>query len=148
MSDVRIAGQLGVTNKTVPKALREAGTAVASGPVQLPLDESPALPDEHEPDQSIVDSGPVAQANGSARIGHGSFWCRYAGAVLLNAFTERVGAGDVFAAAGTPRAGLRFDDVSVLSAVSTVFALGFGSMEQAKHPDRAQVGPVVGIAKA
>jgi hypothetical protein len=39
----------------------------------------------------------------------------------------------------------RFDDVAMLSAVSTVFALGFASLEQAKHPDRAQVGPVAGI---
>jgi hypothetical protein len=42
--------------------------------------------------------------------------------------------------------GRRFDDVAMLGAVSTVFALGFSCLEQAKHPDRAQVGPLAGIA--
>src|SRR5262249_37446332 len=60
--------------------------------------------------------------------------------------TDRVGASDVFAAVGAPGAGRRrYDDVAVLTAMVTVFALGFASLEQAKHPDRAQVGPAAGI---
>ncbi len=95
---------------------------------------------------SPVVAGSAAVAGvGSARIGEGRFGSRYAGAMLLHAFGARVGAEQVFAAAGTSVAGRRFDDVAVLSAVSAVFALGFASMEQAKHPDRAQVGPLAGI---
>jgi Transposase protein len=81
----------------------------------------------------------------TARVAEGSFASRYAGAMLLHAFTDRVGATDVFASAATAVAGRRFDDLAVLTGVSTVFALGFACLEQAKHPDRAQVGPVVGI---
>jgi Transposase DDE domain len=94
---------------------------------------------------------PVVEA-GTARIGVGRFDTRYAGAALLYAFTDRVAATDVFAQAigAAPRAvaalrSRRFDDVAVLTAVTTVFGLGFASLEQAKHPDRAQVGPVAGI---
>jgi hypothetical protein len=65
--------------------------------------------------------------------------------MLAHAFGARVGAEQVFASAGTPRPGRRFEDVAVLSAVSAVFALGFASMEQAKHPDRAQVSPLAGL---
>ncbi|MDT5027398.1 MAG: hypothetical protein QOE61_3824 [Micromonosporaceae bacterium] len=65
--------------------------------------------------------------------------------MLLHGFTDRVDATSVFASAGTAGAGRRFDDVAVLTAVTTVFALGFASMEQAKYPDRAQVGPLAGI---
>jgi hypothetical protein len=67
--------------------------------------------------------------------------------MLLHAFTDRVGAADVFAQAtgAGSRPGLRFDDLAVLTATSIAFGLGFASLEQAKHPDRAQVGPVAGI---
>jgi transposase-like protein len=89
-----------------------------------------------------------ASTLGAARIGTGSFSTRYAGAALLHAFADRVDAAGIFAAAlgaGGDRAGLRFDDLAVLSATSVVFGLGFASLEQAKHPDRSQVGPVAGI---
>jgi hypothetical protein len=65
--------------------------------------------------------------------------------MLLHAFGARVGAGQVFASAGTPRSGQRFDDVAVLTATSVVFALGFAWVEQAKYPDRAHLGPLAGI---
>jgi hypothetical protein len=84
-------------------------------------------------------------AAGSARITAGCYRSRYAGATLLHAFGDRVRATDVFASVGTPASGQRFDDIAVLTATSTVFALGFASLEQAKHPDRTQVGPTVGI---
>ena len=87
----------------------------------------------------------AAATTAAGRIGVGTFFSRYAGAMLLHAFTDRVGAGEVFASAATSAPGLRFDDVAVLTATSTVFALGFASMEQAKYPDRAQVGPLAGI---
>src|SRR5262249_27462365 len=98
-------------------------------------------------------SGSVAGSpqvgGGSARIGTGEFGSRYAGAMLLHAFTDRVHAEQVFTQATTRQApdagGVRFDDLAVLTATSLVFGLGFASMEQAKHPDRAQVGPLAGI---
>jgi transposase len=180
VSDVRIAGRLRVTDKTVARALGQ-DTIEAAVQDELGLDAEPepetmpepepepepgAEPDaepepEPEPDAEpesepghgagagagcggAVEAGGLA-GGGSARIGVGRFGSRYAGAMLLHAFGDRVGAEGVFASAGTPMPGRRFDDVAVLSAVSVVFALGFACMEQAKHPDRAQVGPLAGV---
>jgi transposase len=136
LSNVEIGRRLGVHNSTISRALRDAGTPAAADatvPDQLPFNHKPEPEPEPEP-------------AGSARIGTGVFSCRYAGAMLLHAFGERVAAGEVFASAATDAAHpRRFDDLAVLTAVSTVFALGFACLEQAKHPDRGQVGPAVGI---
>ena len=111
-------------------------------PEPEPVPVSDVVPASVSGGESGVESG----AGGLARIGEGRFGSRYAGAMLLHAFGARVGAGGVFAsAAGTPVAGQRFDDVAVLTATSVVFGLGFACMEQAKYPDRAQVGPLAGI---
>ena len=58
---------------------------------------------------------------------------------------ETVLAAAAIGATGKARAGQRFDDLAVLTGTCVAFALGFASLEQAKHPDRAQVGPVAGI---
>jgi transposase len=119
------------------------------------------------PSESIVDSGvrtgpegsvrPVAggaeqtaeEAMGAARIGTGVFTTRYAGSTLLYPFLSLLDTETALSAAlganGGDRTGLRFDDLAVLTSTSMVFGLGFASLEQAKHPDRAQVGPVAGI---
>jgi hypothetical protein len=124
-----------------------------------PADAPPPAEGSTVTDEPVVDSGgmrsrarsaaPVGVAGGSARIRVGRFTCRYAGAALLHAFTDRVDATRVFAGAvGAVTGGRvrrRFDDVAVLSAMYTVFGLGFASVEQAKHPDRAQVGALAGI---
>jgi hypothetical protein len=75
---------------------------------------------------------------------------RYAGATLLYPFLSLVEAEHVLAAAAvgarpTSRAALRYDDLAVLTGTCVAFGLGFASVEQAKLPDRAQVGAVVGI---
>lgn len=169
MSNVDIGRRLGVHNSTVSRALsaRAAATAEqAQDPPRLDLgaegdndmsgpptsarcQAAPATPPalQQSTDSDVV---PAASAVDSARIATGSFESRYAGSALLHAFTDRVGAGDVFAraAGGIPPAPAgrpRYDDTAVLAATSMVFALGFASLEQAKHPDRAQVGPVAGI---
>jgi hypothetical protein len=163
MSDVQIARRLGVTDKTVARVLREVDglrpVVAAQDELDVPVGGETVVREATQPDGvggNVAEPGadfvakPEAVAgtgelDGSARIGVGRFDSRYAGAMLLNAFTSRVGASDVFAAAGGTGAGRRFDDVAILTGVSTVFALGFASMEQAKHPDRAQVGPLAGI---
>jgi hypothetical protein len=162
VSDTRIARRLKVTDKTVARALGQDTPPPAAVQDELGLDteavpETMAVPEMAVPEtmaepesQAGAESGGVREAaglvsGGSARIGEGQFASRYAGAMLLHAFGARVGAEQVFASTGTPVPGRRFDDVAVLSAVSAVFALGFASMEQAKHPDRAQVGPLAGV---
>jgi hypothetical protein len=151
LSDAEIARRLGVFHKTGARAAA-GGDAVVEAQSGLDL-EAAGLMEAPEPAGSsdVDDAGRPAVAGVTARITTGRFDSRYAGAMLLHAFTDRVGATDLFAeAVGVVSPALvgrsrRFDDIAVLSATSTVFALGFASLEQAKHPDRAQVGPVAGI---
>ena len=175
LSNVDIGQRLGVHNSTVSRALsamrtpsegddetgqEELDVTVTADPAPSDVGTPDATASDVEPSNAEVgeDVGgsdtvapaaptpaPAAAAAAARRIGVGRFFSRYAGATLLHAFTDRVGAGDLFASAATSVVGLRFDDVAVLSAVSSVFALGFASMEQAKYPDRAQVGPLAGI---
>lgn len=168
MSDTQIARRLGVTDKTVARALREVDTLSADELITADqLDFSPEPEPEPEPKpepeaeaEARLGAQPVVSGNepagaddpavpppASARIGQGVFHSRYAGAGLLHAFTTLVGASDVFAQAARslPVVDYRFDATAILTGVSTVFALGFANLEQAKHPDRAQVGPVAGI---
>jgi transposase len=150
LSDAEIARRLGVSDKTAARVLAEPD-ATSATPAQPELELTPEP--EVQPEAAGVLARPAALgegmagpgAGGGSRIAAGRFASRYAGAMLLHAFTDLVDAGDVFASAAAPLPGHRFDDVALLAGVSTVFALGFASLEQAKHPDRAQVGPVVGI---
>ncbi len=164
LSNVEIGRRLGVHNSTVSRALTEQGDAAESSadtsttvqdPLDIDADVVAAAPSdtEHEPTHpthasnptGVVEAPQVPLPRASARITHGTFCSRYAGVMLLHAFTDRVAATAVFSSVATPVPGHRFDDVALLTAVSTVFALGFSSIEQAKHPDRAQVGPTAGI---
>jgi transposase len=165
LSNVEIGRRLGVHNSTISRALASrARTEVQPSWQDVELDlpaSGPAVgagaghPDVlAEADrESTVDRAARAEeaavAGGAARIGTGSVSTRYAGATLLYPFFSLAGAEAVLAAAVGPRptggAGVRFDDLAVLTATSVCFGLGFASLEQAKHPDRAQVGPVAGI---
>ena len=86
---------------------------------------------------------------GGPRITGGVFWSRYAGAMLLHAFTARAGAGQVLesaAGAGRGAGGYRFADVALLSVTSMCFALGAATTEQVKHLTAACAGPLAGLA--
>jgi hypothetical protein len=79
----------------------------------------------------------------------GTVRSRYAGAMLLHAFSARAGASRLLAAAAgqaeaTP--GARYGDVALLSAVSTCFALGAATIEQFKHLATEAAGPLAGLA--
>ena len=83
-----------------------------------------------------------------ARITEGVFASRYAGAMLLHAFTSRADAATVLAAAAGADGGggRRFADVALLSATSICFALGAATIEQVKHLTAACAGPLAGLA--
>ena len=86
---------------------------------------------------------------GGPEITGGVFWSRYAGAMLLHAFTARAGAGQMLesaAAAGRDAGGYRFADVALLSAASMCFALGAATTEQVKHLTASCAGPLAGLA--
>ena len=135
-----IADRLGVAQSAISELLARLGPA----PVQEVLPEPDTEPDTgpaQETTTEPVDTEPVA---GSARIGAGTFACRYAGAVLLHAYLDRVGAQAVF---GTLTGGpaRRFDDLAVLSTATLGFALGIDTIEGAKHLRRAEAGPALGL---
>ena len=89
---------------------------------------------------TVREEGPAALA----RIGEGAVFSRYAGAMLLHAFLDRVGAEAIFATlAGAPAR--RYDDLAVLTTATLGFALGAGTMEGFKHLRRVELGPAAGI---
>ncbi len=157
--EAEIARRLNVAHKTITRAVGGVEVAtqeeidLASGAEGSDVPTGAAEPgtrvDAARANESTVDESVTGGYEGAAaRIRTGSFSTRYAGASLLYPFFSLADAEAVLAAAAVgarPTAGLRFDDLAVLTATSVCFGLGFASLEQAKHPERAQVGPVAGI---
>lgn len=136
-----IADRLGVAQSGISGLLARPGPA----PVQPELPE----PAEETAEETAAQTGPEPAGDrsvvaGSARIGTGTFPCRYAGVMLAHAYLHRVGAQDIF---GTLTGGpaRRYDDLAILSTATMAFALGTGTVEGAKHLARDQAGPVVGL---
>jgi transcriptional regulator with XRE-family HTH domain len=92
---------------------------------------------------------PAGSVVGSSRLELATVDSRYAGAMMLHAFFDRVGAHTVFAGlSGADPVSARsrqFDDVALLTATSVAFALGVGSVEATKHLIRDQIGPLAGL---
>ena len=124
----------------------------------------PALVDPVDAEPDPVDADPVVVwpvvvgpenrpvGAGSSRLVEATVDSRYAGAMLLHGFFDRVGAQAVFAPLtgtntenGTTAAGRRCDAVALLTATTVAFALGVGSVEATKHLIREQVGPLAGV---
>jgi hypothetical protein len=86
------------------------------------------VPDDVAPVNVVPAGWPFAPAPGSARISTGSHSCRYAGAMLLHAYLDRVGAAGVFATlTGGPAR--RYHDLAVLTFATLAFALGVDTVE-------------------
>ena len=163
LSDVAIGERLGVADTTVARALRAhpapAGPATeppAQEELDLQAQPPPAeAPPAQPPAQVQAQVLPEQVGGGSGRVGQGRFFSRYAGAMLLHAFTDRVNATAVLAGAATATAGgggtversARFDDVALLAATSLVFGLGAATIEQVKHLTAAEAGPLCGLGR-
>jgi len=78
------------------------------------------------------------------RIEQGVFSSRFAGAMLVHAYTHLIGAETLFAkaVAAAPAASM-YDDVGVLTAAETVFGLRTSMEEFSRLPAR-QAGPLIG----
>ena len=114
------------------------GTATPPPPRRTPSRASRSAAEEAPGIDPIV--------GGGARIGEGSFTSRYAGAMLLHAFLDRVGAAGVLVAGVRPRSrGAAIDDLGLLTATCLSFALGTATVEAGKHLVRAQLGPLAGL---
>lgn len=127
----------------------QAGTGVVVGSEQS----EPVVPESADvPAERVVtghEDAPAGPVVGSARLGQSIVDSRYAGAMLLHAFFDRVRAQAVFAPLGgagpVSARSRRCDDVALLIATTVAFALGVGSVEATKHLIRDQVGPLAGL---
>ena len=122
--------------------------AAGAGPAEAGIAERGAEPWAAGPAREPVPvPGPVPP--GLARAGAGVLASRYAGAMLLHAFFDRIGAGDVLASAAPAGQGpgQRYDDLALLTVTSLAFALGAGSAEGTKHLIASQAGPLAGIGR-
>jgi hypothetical protein len=82
------------------------------------------------------------------RIETGTVACRYAGAMLVHAFADRIGARGLLAAgtgASAAGAGAPADDLGILVCTQMSFTLGALTLEQAKHLAAADAGALAGL---
>jgi hypothetical protein len=174
LSDVLIGQRLGVADTTVARALRDH-PAPAAPQATLDLESEPepdAEPDaEPEADagtmpgvegdlisESLGENRSTADpgCRGSAWIGDGVLFSRYAGAMLVHAFSDRLDTGAILSGAvastpagpgssAEPGGRLRFDDIALLTATSMAFGLGAATIEQVKHLSAREAGPLCGL---
>jgi hypothetical protein len=160
--------EAGVTGQEIARRLQVSDTMISRlvggrrmpEPVQEELSDIDVVLDPEQPEpvvpeppaEPVVAEGedaPGGPVVGSSWLGQVTVDSRYAGAMLLHAFFDRVGAQAVFA----PLAGAgpvscrsrRCDDVALLTATTVAFALGVGSVEATKHLVRDQIGPLAGL---
>ena len=151
-----IADRLGVAQSVISELLARLGPApvqqmlpepddTAPSEPSEPSEATPAEPADIEPADIEAAGAPASPFAGSARIQDGTRSCRYAGAMLLYPYLERVGAETIFATlAGGPAR--RYGDLGVLTTATLGFALGAGTVEGTKHLRRAEAGAAVGLA--
>jgi hypothetical protein len=90
----------------------------------------------------------------ATRIESGTVACRYAGAMLVHAFADRIGAGGLLragtgaSAAGTgSAAGAGAGDLGILVCTQMSFTLGALTLEQARHLTAADAGALAGLTR-
>ncbi|MEV8183411.1 putative transposase [Specibacter sp. NPDC078692] len=143
-----IAARLGVARSVISELVARNGvitpqeeliTVVAAGEAgegSVPVETPGGVPG------SAPDAAPAAAL---ARIGEGEHVSRYAGAMLLHPFLDRVGTEAIFASLAGALA-RRYDNLAVLTTATLGFALGAGTVEGFKHLRRTELGPVAGIS--
>ena len=150
-----ISERLGVARSVIsdllarvgPAPVQESLPATSNAESESESESTVAEPDDTETTETETETQatPVVSFTGSARIGTGSYRCRYAGAMLLYPYLHRVGAQAIFAAlTGGPAR--RYGDLSVLTSATLGFALGAGTVEGTKHLRRADAGAAVALA--
>ncbi len=104
-------------------------------------------------DGRTADAAGNAEGDGATwrvarRIESGTVACRYAGAMLVHAFTDRIGARGLLAAgtgASAAGASTPADDLGILVCTQMSFTLGALTLEQAKHLAAADAGALAGL---
>src|ERR1035437_5377644 len=143
-----ISERLGPARSVISDLLARVGPTPVQEllPATSSLAPTVAEPDDTETTETETETGatPVVPPAGSARIGTGSYRCRYAGAMMLYPYLNLVGAQGIFATlTGGPAR--RYGDLSVLTTATLGFALGAGTVEATKHLRRGEAGAAVGL---
>src|SRR5664280_1324565 len=150
-----IADRFGVARSVISQLRARLGPAPVQDELPEPAERATEQPTEEAVEEAgleAVPGGPAVAERagapavfaGSARITTGTLSCRYAGAMLLHAYLDRVGAEAIFkTVTGGPAR--RFDDLAVLSSAALGFALGIDTIEGAKHLRREQAGAALGL---
>jgi hypothetical protein len=84
------------------------------------------------------------------RIETGTVACRYAGAMLVHAFTSRIDAGGLLRAgtgASAAGPGAPVDDLGILVCTQLSFTLGALTLEQARHLTASGAGALAGLTR-
>ena len=146
-----ICERLGVARSVISDLLARVGPAPVQESLPATSNTKPepavAVPDDTETTQTKTgaEATAVVAFTGSARIGTGSYRCRYAGAMTLYPYLHRVGAQAIFATlTGGPAR--RYGDLAVLTTATLGFALGAGTVERTKHLRRGEAGAAVALA--
>jgi hypothetical protein len=150
VSDTMISRLVGTGRRTpeaVQDELPDAQPVVPEQPdIDVDIDPEPVIAEPVVAEPEDAPAGPVV---GSSWLAEATVGSRYAGAMLLHAFFDRVGAQAVFApltgAGPVSCRSRRCDDVALLTATTVAFALGVGSVEATKHLVRDQIGPLAGL---
>ena len=143
-----ISQRLGCARSVISDLLARVGPVPVQESLHATCNAEPTVaePDETQTTEVETETGsdPVVAPVGSARIKTGTYWCRYAGAMLLYPYLDLVGTQGIFATlTGAPAR--RYCDVSVLTTATLGFALGAGTVEGTKHLRRAEAGAAVGL---
>ena len=171
LTHAEIGRKLGVSRSRITELLKKHGTLPA--PETLSGDTGEAARTAGQPGGGDTGAGPEARGTagadgeagaeagaGAERDGEGPGWqvarrietgtvaCRYAGAMLAHAFTDRIGARGLLSAgtgASAAGAGAPVDDLGVLVCTQMSFTLGALTLEQAKHLTSADAGALAGL---
>ena len=161
LTHAEIGRKLGVSRSRISELLKQHGVLPGPSPLFDDTGEAsaggagadgeqagagaPADTADHDGGQ---DPGDRAGWRVAARIETGTVACRYAGAMLVHAFTDRIGArGLLSAGTGASAAGASApaDDLGILVCTQMSFTLGALTLEQAKHLTGADAGALAGL---
>ena len=173
LTHAEIGRKLGVSRSRITELLKKHGTLPAPETLFDDTGEAARTGTAGQPGGGDTDAGPEARGTagadgeagaeagaGAGRDGEGPGWqvarriqtgtitCRYAGAMLAHAFTDRIGARGLLSAgtgASAAGAGAPADDLGVLVCTQMSFTLGALTLEQAKHLTSADAGALAGL---